>query len=151
MQGESMDNLQIDSHDLDEQNLFSRLMENQKVRLAAALMLGLIVGSGGTWAAMKTDAPKKSKAAVIEPSRVENRVSPVQTSSTASKPASTKKVSLKVALKECNKITNKKKREACMVRTKKAYASRTNSTAKRTNTTTKRTSSSVKPARTTTS
>jgi hypothetical protein len=133
-----MDNLQMDSHDLDEQNMFSRLMENQKVRLGAALALGLIIGSGATWATMKTDPPKKSRAAVVEQRRVENPVSPVQTKNTASKPATTKKVSLKVALKECNKITNKTKREACIARTKKAYAKRTNSTTRRT--------SSVKPA-----
>src|SRR5919108_6443653 len=131
-----MDNLQMDSHNLDEQSIFSRLMENQKARLAAALALGLVIGAGGTWATMKTDSPKKSNEAVVEEGRVEKPVSAVQTKKTASKPASTKKVSLKVALKECNKITNKTKREACMVRTKKAYASRTNSTAKRTNTTT---------------
>ncbi len=135
-----MDNLHIDSHDLDEQNIFSRLMENQKVRLAAALAIGLIVGSGGTWATMKTEEPKKSKA-VVEQSHAENRVSPAQSKSTASKPASTKKVSLKVALKECNKITNKQKREACIARTKKAYAKRTSSTTR---------TSSVKPTSTVT-
>jgi len=127
-----MDNLQIDNHDLDEQSIFSRLMENQKVMLAAALALGLIIGSGATWATMKTDSPKTSKADVVEQCSVQKPVSPVQTSKPASKPASTKKVSLKVALKECNKITNKTKREACIARTKKAYAKRTTSTTKRT-------------------
>jgi hypothetical protein len=138
-----MDNLQIDSHDQDEQSIFSRLMENQKVMLAAALALGLIIGSGATWATMQTDSPKKSKAGVAEQRSVEKPVSPVQTAKPASKPASTKKVSLKVALKQCNKITNKDKRAACIARTKKAYAT------KRTSSTTKRASSSVKPARTT--
>jgi hypothetical protein len=127
-----MDNLQMDRHDLDEQNIFSRLMESQKIKLAAALALGLIVGSGATWATMKTDSPKKSKAAVVEQRSVEKQVSPVQTSKPVSKPATTKKVPLKVALKECNKITNKDKRAACVTRTKKAYAKRTTSTTKRT-------------------
>lgn len=124
-----MDNLHMDG---DEQNIFSRLMENQKVMLAGALALGLLIGSGATWATMKTDPPKKSKAAVVEQRSVEKpAASPVQTSKPASKPA-TKKVSLKVALKECNKITNKDKRAACVTRTKKAYAKRKTTTTKRT-------------------
>lgn len=136
-----MDNERLDMGrsrlELDDEPKWKLILENPKFRLAAALAIGLAVGSGATWATMKTDPPKKSKAAVVEQNRAENR--PVQTSKTASKPPSTKKVSLKVALKECNKITNKTKREACITRTKKAYAKRTNST-------TTRTSSSVKPA-----
>jgi hypothetical protein len=104
--------------------------------------VGLIVGSGATWATMKTDQPNKKSTALVEQRRVENKVSPVQTAKPASKPASTKKVSLKAALKECNKITNKTKREACIARTKKAYAKRANST-------TNRASSSAKQTRTT--
>lgn len=147
-----MDNLNMDSHDSGEESFFSRIMENQKIRLGAALALGLIVGSGATWATMKTDPPKKSRA-VVEQRRVENRVKPVQSNETASKrPATTKKVSLKVALKDCNKITNKNKRAACITRTKKAYAKRTNSTTRRTTTSTKpattttRSATSTKPA-----
>jgi len=123
--------------ELDEEPKWKQLLGNPKIQLAAALAVGLVIGSGATWATMKTDQPKKSTA-LVEQRRVENRVSPVQTSKAASKPASTKKVSLKVALKECNKITNKTKREACIARTKKTYAKRTTSTTKRT--------SSVKPA-----
>lgn len=127
-----MDNLNMDSHNLDdsgnEQSFVSRLMENQNARLAAALAVGLIVGSGATWASLRTDAPKKPKA-VVEQRHVENRATPVQSksSSTASKRATTKPVSLKVALKNCNKITNKNKRAACITRAKKTYANRTNS------------------------
>ena len=131
-----MDNERLDmgSHrlELDEEPKWKQLLGNPHVRLAAALALGLAVGSGATWATMKTDQPPKKSAAVVEQRRVENKVSPVQTSKTASKPASTKKVPLKVALKECNKITNKNKRTACIARTKKAYAKRTTSTTKRT-------------------
>lgn len=133
-----MDNLHMEDHDsADEQSFISRMMENANARLAAALAVGLILGSGATWATMKTDAPKKSRA-VIEQRQVENRATPVQTSSTA-KPATTKPVSLKVALKNCNKITNKTKRQACITRAKKTYANRTNSA-----TTTRQTSTSTR-------
>jgi hypothetical protein len=133
-----VDNLSMDSHDsADEQSFISRMIENPNARLAAALAVGLIVGSGATWATMKTDQPKKSRA-VLEQRRVENRANPVQTNNTASTRPSTKKVSLKVALKDCDKIKNKSKRAACITRTKKAYAKSTTSTTKRT--------SSAKPA-----
>jgi hypothetical protein len=135
-----VDNLNMDSHNLDDsgdgQSFISRMMENQKAMLAAALAVGLIVGSGATWATMRTEQPKKPKA-VVEQRQVENRAKPVQSSNTASKRPSTTKVSLKVALKECNKITNKTKREACIARTKKAYAKRTTSTTTRRSSTTK--------------
>lgn len=140
-----MDNERLDmgSHrlELDDEPKWKQLLGNPKIQLAAALAVGLIVGSGATWATMKTDQPNKKSTALVEQRRVENKVSPVQTAKPASKPASTKKVSLKAALKECNKITNKSKREACIARTKKAYAKRTNSTTNR--------ASSTKQARTT--
>jgi hypothetical protein len=136
--GKAVDNLNMDNHDSgDEQSFISRMMENSNARLAAALAVGLIVGSGATWATLRTDSPKKPKA-VVEQRRVENRANPVQTNNSASTRPSTKKVSLKVALKDCNKITNKNKKAACISRTKKAYAKSTSSTTKRT--------SSAKPA-----
>lgn len=138
-----MDNLNMDNHNLDDsidgQSFITRMMENQKAMLAAALAVGLIVGSGATWATMRTDQPNKKPTAVVEQRQVENRATPVS-NSTASKRATTKPVSLKVALKNCNKITNKSKRTACIARAKKAYANRTNSA-----TTTRRTST-TKPA-----
>lgn len=130
-----MDNERLDMGsarlELDEEPKWKQLLGNPKIQLAAALAVGLVIGSGATWATMKTDQPKKSTA-LVEQRRVENKVSPVQTNKTASRPASAKKVSLKVALKDCNKITNKTKREACIARTKKAYAKRTTTTTKRT-------------------
>jgi hypothetical protein len=131
-----MDNLHMDN---DGPSFISRLMENQKAMLAAALAVGLIVGSGATWATMKTDRPRKPKA--VAERQAENRVSPVQTSNSASKQPTTKKVSLKVALKDCNKIKNKSKKSACIARTKKAYAKATNNSTTRRSSTTKRTTS----------
>lgn len=127
-----MDNLNMDSHNLDDgadgQSFISRMMENQKAMLAAALAVGLIVGSGATWATMRTEQPNKKPKAVVEQRHVENRANPVQSNNTASTRPSTKKVSLKVALKDCNKIKNKSKKSACIARTKKAYAKSANST-----------------------
>src|SRR5262245_32200963 len=118
--------------ELDEEPKWKQLFGNPKIQLAAALAVGLVIGSGATWATMKTDPPKKSRAAMVEQRSVDKPVTPVQSSKTASKPASTKRVPIKVALKECNKITNKDKKSACIRRTKKAYAKHTTSTTKRT-------------------
>jgi hypothetical protein len=136
-QGEAMDNLNMDGL-----SIYERLIENPKVRLAAALALGIALGSGATWATLRSERPKSARAAMVEQRRVENRApeNRVQVNATVTnKRPTTKKVSLKVALKECDKIKNKSKRTACIARTKKAYAKRTSSTTKRT--------SSAKPVR----
>jgi hypothetical protein len=60
-----MDNHGMDDHDMDIKRLddpkWKLLLENPKVRLAAALAVGLALGSGATWATLSKDAPKNAK------------------------------------------------------------------------------------------
>ena len=65
-----MDNHGMDDHDLDIKRLddpkWKLLLENPKVRLAAALAVGLALGSGATWATLSKDAPKNAKISNVE-------------------------------------------------------------------------------------
>lgn len=65
-----MDNHGMDDHDMDIKRLddpkWKLLLENPKVRLAAALAVGLALGSGATWATLSKDAPKNAKLSNVE-------------------------------------------------------------------------------------
>jgi len=162
-----MDNHGMDDHDLDIKRLddpkWKLMLENPKVRLVAALALGVALGSGATWGMLKTDQPRSAKGTIIEQRKADPKIKAQSNSgSTRSVKQTTatkkSKTPVKVVKKDTKKhpvtSTSAKKKSTSKPATSKTKpATKTTTTAKATkkkkrSTTAKPANASTKPATT---
>src|SRR6267142_1268376 len=147
-----MDNHGMDDHDLDIKRLddpkWKLLLENPKVRILAALALGVALGSGATWGMLRTDQPKSSKATLMEQRKADPKIKaqsngsirPVKQTTASKKSKSPVKVAKKDTKKHAVTSASAKKKSTAKPATSKAKSA----------TSTKRAASKAKPATKTT-
>src|SRR6266850_1315963 len=106
-----MDNHGMDDHDLDIKRLddpkWKLLLENPKVRILAAVALGVALGSGATWGMLRTDQPKSAKATLMEQRKADPKIKAQSNGSTRSVKQNTASKKSKSPVKVAKKDTKK--------------------------------------------